>query len=69
MNAWVIVVSGELSIVNVADEDDEELPLVPVPVLELDEHAATPPQMTATAAMPARLLRLSSLPMLSSCCC
>jgi hypothetical protein len=63
----VIVVSGELSIVKVADEDDEELP--PVPVLELDEHAATPPQMTATAAMLARLLCLSSLPMLSSCCC
>ena len=41
LNAWVIVVSGELSIVNVAVEDDEELPLVPVPVLELDEHAAS----------------------------
>jgi hypothetical protein len=65
----VIVVSGELSIVNVDVEDDEELPPVPVPVLELDEHAATPPQMTATAAMLARVLCLSSLPMLSSCCC
>jgi hypothetical protein len=63
----VIVVSGELSIVRVADEDDEEPPLAPVP--ELDEHAATPPQTTATAAMLARLLRLSSFPMLSSCCC
>jgi hypothetical protein len=63
----VIVVSGELSIVKVADEDDDEPPLAPV--LELDEHAATPPQMTATAAMLARLLRLSSFPMLSSCCC
>jgi hypothetical protein len=63
----VIVVSGELSIVRVGDEDDEELP--PAPVLALDEHAATPPQITATAAMLARLLRLSSLPMLSSCCC
>jgi hypothetical protein len=65
----VIVVSGELSIVRVADEDDEEPPLAPVPVPELDEHAATPPQTTATAAMLARLLRLSSFPMLSSCCC
>jgi hypothetical protein len=64
LNAWVIVVSGELSIVRVDDTDFEELL-----GLVLDEHAATPAQTMAAAAMVTRLLRLSRLPMLSSCCC
>jgi hypothetical protein len=63
-----MVLSGELSIVKVDVADDEEDPLLP-PELVPDEHAATPAHTMAAAAMPATLLRLSSLSMLSSCCC
>ena len=45
MNAWVIVLSGELSIVSVGEEFDELDELGEV----LDEHAATPAARTATA--------------------
>jgi hypothetical protein len=62
------VVSGELSIVKVDVPDDDEDPL-PEPEPVPDEHAATPAQMRAAAAIPATLLRLSSPSILSSCCC
>jgi hypothetical protein len=59
LNAWVIVVSGELSIVKVAVDDDEDEDLPP-PGLGLDPQAASPPQMRAAAAMPVTVVCLSS---------
>jgi hypothetical protein len=56
----VIEVSGELSITRVG-----VAPELFCPAFGLDEHAASPPQMVAAAARPARLRRLSSLLMLS----
>jgi hypothetical protein len=56
----VIEVSGELSITSVG-----VAPELFCCEFGLDEHAASPPQMVAAAARPARLRRLSSLLMLS----
>jgi hypothetical protein len=55
LNAWVIVLSGELSIVRVAEEEEEEFEL-DAPVELLDEHAPAPAARRAAAVTAASFL-------------
>ena len=55
LNAWVIVLSGELSMVRVAEEEEEEFePDAPVELL--DEHAPAPAARRAAAVTAASFL-------------
>src|SRR5216683_3282870 len=53
LNAWVIVLSGELSMVRVAEEEEFELD---APVELLDEHAPAPAARRAAAVTAASFL-------------